>query len=209
MCIRDRVVVDAGDTADDGGKVMKRLASTLNSINQRTSTKKKKKATTAVEAEDIDDYVDRPYNTGRGDDDDEDDYDPAKKNILFRRPAPEDDDGEANDLDDFYSQAEEASKKRKKAKQDIYGAQPKFPRMDTEVQGERAVSRQILKNRGLVAHKNKINRNPRVKKREKYRRALIQRQGAVRAVRTDEGHRYGGEETGIKSNISRSRKLAK
>ena len=64
-----------------------------------------------------------------------------------------------------------------------------------------------MRNRGLVAHKNKINRNPRVKKREQYRKALIRRKGAIRDVRTDEAHKYGGEETGIKSGLSRSRKL--
>ena len=74
--------------------------------------------------------------------------------------------------------------------------------------GERAISRAIMKNRGLVPHKNKLNRNPRVKKREQYRKALIRRKGTVREVRTDEGHKYGGEETGIKRGISRSRKLA-
>jgi U3 small nucleolar RNA-associated protein 3 len=73
--------------------------------------------------------------------------------------------------------------------------------------GERALSRAILKNRGLVAHKAKINRNPRVKKRMQYRKALIRRKGTVRGIRVDEAHKYAGEGTGIKSKISRSRKL--
>lgn len=73
--------------------------------------------------------------------------------------------------------------------------------------GERAISRFILQNRGLVPHKPKINRNPRVKKREQYRKALIRRKGAVREMRTEESHVYGGESTGIKAGISRSRKL--
>lgn len=64
-----------------------------------------------------------------------------------------------------------------------------------------------MQNRGLVPHKAKINRNPRVKKREQYRKALIRRKGAVREMRTDEAHVYAGESTGIKSGISRSRKL--
>ena len=64
-----------------------------------------------------------------------------------------------------------------------------------------------MKNRGLVAHKAKINRNPRAKFREKFRQAQIRRRGAVREIRTEEGHVYGGEATGIKSGISRSRKL--
>lgn len=74
--------------------------------------------------------------------------------------------------------------------------------------GERAIGRTIMKNRGLVPHKAKINRNPRVKKREQYRKAMIRRKGAVREVRVDEGHVYGGEATGIKSGLSRSRKLS-
>lgn len=56
---------------------------------------------------------------------------------------------------------------------------------------------------------DEMNRNPRVKKREKYRKALISRKGAVREIRTEEGHVYGGETTGIKSGISRSRKLGR
>ena len=59
----------------------------------------------------------------------------------------------------------------------------------------------------MSAHKGKINRNPRVKKREQYRKALIRRKGAIREVRTQEGHKYGGEGTGIKTGLSRSRKL--
>jgi U3 small nucleolar RNA-associated protein 3 len=35
----------------------------------------------------------------------------------------------------------------------------------------------------------------------------VRRKGHVREVRTEEGHKYGGEETGIKSGLSRSRKL--
>jgi U3 small nucleolar RNA-associated protein 3 len=91
----------------------------------------------------------------------------------------------------------------------MYEVAPKFPRLDVMVDGERAIGGQIMKNRGLVPHKPKINRNPRVKKREKYRKALISRKGAVREIRTEEGHVYGGETTGIKSGISRSRKLGR
>ena len=75
------------------------------------------------------------------------------------------------------------------------------------MQGERAIGYTIMKNRGLVAHKNKLNRNPRVKKREQYRKAIIRRKGAVREVKTLEQGVYKGEGTGIKAGISRSRKL--
>jgi hypothetical protein len=48
--------------------------------------------------------------------------------------------------------------------------------------------------------------NPRVKKREQYRKTLISQKGAVREVPT-EGHKYGGEQTGIKTKLSRSCRL--
>merc|ERR1712176_1176663 len=118
----------------------------------------------------------------------------------------EDDGGVAfDDGDDFYGQILKKSKAKKKFKKDMYKVAPKFPRAEGLVEGERAISKTILKNRGLVAHKSKLNRNPRVKKREQFRKAKIRRKGAVREVRTDEGHRYGGEATGIKTNVSKSR----
>jgi Sas10 C-terminal domain len=43
----------------------------------------------------------------------------------------------------------------------------------------RGVSYEIIKNRGLTPHKSKLNRNPRVKKREAYRKAVIRRKGQV------------------------------
>ena len=112
-----------------------------------------------------------------------------------------------NESLDFYKKVASKTKSKKAFKKSLYQVAPKFPRADGFVEGERAINRTILKNRGLVAHKPKINRNPRVKKREQYRKALIRRKGAVREVREGEGHKYGGEGTGIKSNISRSRKL--
>jgi U3 small nucleolar RNA-associated protein 3 len=118
-------------------------------------------------------------------------------------------DGELDEDEDFYTKITKKSKDKKNFKRELYKVAPKYPGIEAEVEGERAVSRQILKNRGLVAHKSKLNRNPRVKKREQYRKALVRRKGAVREVRTNEGHKYGGEETGIKSGLSRSRKLAR
>ena len=123
----------------------------------------------------------------------------------------DDEDGMDGDDDDmaFYRKMEKASRNKKQQRKDKYAVAPKFPRLDPQAEGERAISRTILKNRGLVPHKNKLNRNPRVKKREQYRKALIRRRGAVRDVRDPrEGYVYGGEETGIKSGIRRSRNLS-
>jgi Sas10 C-terminal domain len=48
--------------------------------------------------------------------------------------------------------------------------------------GRRGASYEIIKNRGLTPHRNKLARNPRVKKREAYRKAVIRRKGQVRDV---------------------------
>ncbi len=190
--------------AVDAGR---KLASTMNSLSQKSaSSKQKKKALIGDEVErDEDEYeqLQRGLSMmeaefGGGSDDDNDDDASAGEEEGF---------GDDDDDDDFYQKIKSKSMAKKKAKKQMYAVAPKYPRLDNEVEGERTIGRTIMKNRGLVAHKPKINRNPRVKKREQYRKALIRRKGAVREIRTEEGHVYGGETTGIKSGISRSRKL--
>ena len=72
---------------------------------------------------------------------------------------------------------------------------------------KRAASYEMIKNRGLTPHRKKSNRNPRVKKREAYDKAIIRRRGQVRDVISGGGDSYGGESTGIKSSIAKSRKI--
>lgn len=197
--------VDFGDEGVE--EATKSLASTLNTIEQRTQSKKLKRKT---DAEHLDDHLEDDGELRRGlemmeaelgklsdegGDESGDDFDPELDN----------DDNEAG----FYDKVAKKSKSRKAARKERYQVAPKYPRRELEIEGERAIGNAIMKNRGLVPHKSKLNRNPRVKKREQYRKAQIRRKGAVREVRDrDEGARYGGEETGIKSNLSRSRKLA-
>lgn len=71
--------------------------------------------------------------------------------------------------------------------------------MDEEVR-KRKITYQMAKNKGLTPHRKKEQRNPRVKHREKFRKALIRRKGAIRTVRT-ETTRYSGEHSGIKSTV--------
>ncbi|KAH8409274.1 hypothetical protein KR009_011680 [Drosophila setifemur] len=70
----------------------------------------------------------------------------------------------------------------------------------------RGITYQMAKNKGLTPHRKKELRNPRVKHRGKYRKALIRRKGAVRTVRK-ELHRYGGEMSGIKATVTKSVKF--
>ncbi|CAO2639442.1 Something about silencing protein 10 [Lemmus lemmus] len=71
---------------------------------------------------------------------------------------------------------------------------------------KRAITYQIAKNRGLTPRRKKIDRNPRVKHREKFRRAKIRRRGQVREVRREE-QRYTGELSGIRAGVKKSIKL--
>lgn len=201
---------DLGDDEEGGAHnkgAARYLSSALNTIEQRAASKKKKRVASSeelVEHKEIDDDVRRGLELmeselGKASDEEGNVEEMDDGDDLHS-------DGDGGD-DDFYAAITKKSKSKKAFKKSLYKVAPKYPRLEAEVEGERAVSRAIMKNRGLVAHKNKLNRNPRVKKREQYRKALIKRKGTVREVRTEEGHRYGGEETGIKKGISRSRKL--
>jgi len=204
---------DFGDL-EESTNIANNLASTMNTIEQlsETASRKRRPAPMAEDLDDLDDHDDRVMQgikmmeeeMGKLDGGDDDDNGMDMGMDM--------DDGNITDPDagdnEFYDKIAAKSKEKKSFKKSLYKVAPKFPRVDGEVAGERSLSRVILKNRGLVAHKAKINRNPRVKKREQYRKALIRRKGAVREVRdAQEGNQYGGEQTGIKSRISRSRKL--
>ena len=153
--------------------------------------------------DDDDDYNDNPV----GDSDNEDDVAPRK-----RRRAPE-----AGNDDDIEEEEENLlelfSKKKKKfneMKKQHYSVAPRYGgAQEQALDGDkkRAASYEIMKNRGLTPHRKKSNRNPRVKKREMYNKAIIARKGQVRDVVTGVGSAYPGELTGIKANIARSRKI--
>lgn len=83
-------------------------------------------------------------------------------------------------------------------------------KMETEeVEDEntkRQITRQIAKNKGLTATKRRELRNPRVKNKIKFRKAVIRRKGAVREVRS-KVELYGGEASGVKTHLKRSIKI--
>ncbi|XP_035181527.1 something about silencing protein 10 [Oxyura jamaicensis] len=140
----------------------------------------------------------------------------ARKNKPKRAPAlangrlAAEEQADESDLDEeaalkYYKLMEDKVKlKRKRTKdQDM---------LKKELLGEedpnkkRGVTYQMIKNKGLTPKRKKIDRNPRVKHREKFRQAKIRRKGQVREVRT-EMHRYGGELSGIRAGVKKSRKL--
>ena len=83
----------------------------------------------------------------------------------------------------------------------------RFCRARPAATGRRAISGAIATNRGLTPHRSKERKNPRVKHRLQYAKALVRRKGAVREVQLGAAGGYGGEATGIKSTVSRSRKF--
>jgi U3 small nucleolar RNA-associated protein 3 len=72
--------------------------------------------------------------------------------------------------------------------------------------GKRQITRQIAKNKGLTATKRRELRNPRVKNRLKFKKAVKRRKGAVQPIRS-KVELYGGEATGIKTHLKRSTKI--
>lgn len=82
-----------------------------------------------------------------------------------------------------------------------------FKPQDESSNNKRKVSYDIMKNKGLTAHRKKENRNARVKKRNKYAKAQ-QKLKSQRGVFEGQQGPYVGELSGIRRNISRSTKLS-
>jgi hypothetical protein len=75
----------------------------------------------------------------------------------------------------------------------------------------RRASKAILQNRGLVKYRNREMSNPRVANRIKAERFAKRRSGQAAPMRNKGGSEagvYGGEASGIRTTISRSRKIA-
>ncbi|XP_061440817.1 something about silencing protein 10 [Rhineura floridana] len=115
-----------------------------------------------------------------------------------------------SDLDEqaalnYYKEMEQKIKLKKKRKQEETEDVEELM-MEEAPDQKRGVTYQIVKNKGLTPKRKKIDRNPRVKHREKFRRAKIRRKGQVREVRREE-QRYGGELSGIRAGVKKSVKL--
>ena len=77
---------------------------------------------------------------------------------------------------------------------------------DEDDDERRQITYQMAKNKGLTPYRKKELRNPRVKHRNKFRKALIRRKGAHRTVRK-EIKRYDGEKFGIKASVKKGIKI--
>lgn len=72
--------------------------------------------------------------------------------------------------------------------------------------GRRTITDNMQRNRGLTPRRKKEYKNPRVKHRLKYRKAVIRRRGQIRPVR-NELTVYAGETSGIRAAVKRGVRL--
>ncbi|CAG8487593.1 10785_t:CDS:10 [Ambispora gerdemannii] len=120
----------------------------------------------------------------------------------------------SQDSNDYYETIKKATESKKLEKRKQYDAQKEQKRNNASEDSnnlpegaKRQINYQILKNKGLTPHRNKDQRNPRVKHRKKYEKAK-KKIKSVKQVVTSQGGAYGGEKTGIKIGLSRSIKLS-
>ncbi|XP_026163754.1 something about silencing protein 10 isoform X2 [Mastacembelus armatus] len=136
----------------------------------------------------------------------------SKKEKDSREDMPEFEGDSDSDLDEeaalrFYRDVEERVKlKRKSNYPEAEELQVNENEEELDPDAKRGITYQMAKNKGLTPKRKKIDRNPRVKHREKFRRAKIRRKGQVREVRREES-RYSGEMSGIRAGVKKSIKL--
>uniref|UniRef100_A0A672KTB4 Something about silencing protein 10-like n=1 Tax=Sinocyclocheilus grahami TaxID=75366 RepID=A0A672KTB4_SINGR len=127
----------------------------------------------------------------------------VSKKARLEEAEESESDEEAN-LRFYNAMAERQKLKRKKSEMQNEDRLVEEEKMDGDA--KRRITYQMSKNKGLTPKRKKIDRNPRVKHREKFRRAQIRRKGQVREVRREET-RYSGEWSGIRAGVKRSIKL--
>jgi U3 small nucleolar RNA-associated protein 3 len=121
---------DAEEISERAVEAGRRLASTMNSISQKSHGKNKKNIASVEDEDDEYEQLQRGLSMmneelGMGSDD-EGGSDNAEEEEGF------DDDDE----DDFYSKIKSKSKAKKEAKKQMYAVAPKYPRLDEEVEGK-------------------------------------------------------------------------
>jgi U3 small nucleolar RNA-associated protein 3 len=111
---------------------------------------------------------------------------------------------------EYYESIKSTKEKQKLDRDALYAPLPATlpEEIDEEGGGKRPASYQILSNKGLTPFRKKENRNPRVKRRNRYEKA-VKKLHTVKQVAADRKTigKYGGEMTGIKTHLARSTKL--
>ncbi len=121
-----------------------------------------------------------------------------------------------DDANEYYDMLVSNSKQKKTNKKTRADAYAEAARLGAQVyeeeqvgpDGKRKITYAIEKNKGLQPKRNKDVRNPRVKKRKKYDEKMKKLSSMRPVYKGGEGRGgYGGEATGIKTNVVKSIKL--
>ncbi|KAF1801356.1 Sas10 C-terminal domain-containing protein [Mucor lusitanicus] len=118
--------------------------------------------------------------------------------------------GKADSDDEYYADVVANKDAIKRAKKESYEAErAPIESRDIEVEEghKRLASYKMLKNKGLTPHRKKENRNARVKHRNKYAKQM-KKLSSTRAVVKTQTAGYGGEMSGVKTNVIKSVKLS-
>lgn len=118
--------------------------------------------------------------------------------------------GKADSDDEYYADVVANKDAIKRAKKESYEAErAPIESRDIEVEDghKRLASYKMLKNKGLTPHRKKENRNARVKHRNKYAKQM-KKLSSTRAVVKTQTAGYGGEMSGVKTNVIKSVKLS-
>lgn len=114
---------------------------------------------------------------------------------------------------EYYESIKSAKKQAREVREALYAPLPDEPIHGNQDEledgdGKRPASWQILSNKGLTPFRKKENRNPRVKRRLRFEKAVKKLHTFKRVVadRKTIG-KYGGEATGIKTHLARSTRL--
>lgn len=126
-----------------------------------------------------------------------------KKKVTFQDGLNDPD----SDLEYYRSIEEKTNEKKARLKEEKERLENYYEyREIEEVEGKRKITREILKNIGLRRKRKREDRNPRVKNRKKYLKALKRRKGQVTPMR-DQSKPYSGEETGINKHTVKTIRL--
>ena len=130
-------------------------------------------------------------------------YDAVRKN----KRKLEDSEEEASNGDDEENNEEGSQDDEEERQEDVNTYNNEHEDLeDDDIDEKRAITYKIAKNKGLTPKRSKLQRNPRVKNRMKYTKALKRRKGAVREVR-EQTSKYGGEASGINMRVKKGVKF--
>ena len=117
-------------------------------------------------------------------------------------------DSSMSEIEDDITENINALKKHKKPKQKPLKKTSYLPIQNmSDRSGDRPASKQILKNRGLTVNRPKEIKNPRIKQRRKFEQAVKRLPSLHPVAKSSSNNYYGGESSGIRTNISKSTKF--